>query len=464
MSGKEKRKSQLDVRELEECRDTGKGSQKHMSCSEKDKPSAEEDHDGDFLRLYFRSIPRIPLLTQEEEVELAKRIEASRAEITQVVLRYPMVIRHVMGRLEDKQLGSVRVHIDLSDHHIDHTVQELKVYVERIAEAENVMQRCKEELGLSQAEIEKLFRLVETNPGEAERQLSHRGISPDEFHRIGKMMELASEAIHRVELEACASRSQLKDDLERVLVAQAEVKTAKNLFIKANLRLVISIARRYTNRGLQLMDLIQEGNIGLMLAVDKFDYRRGLKFSTYAFYWIRQKITRAIQEQGRTVRVPVHLIETIHRMRQTERELISEIGGSPTPEEIAKKMALPEPKVKKVIEIAERSRTISLESPIGDGEALLKDFIADEDGVTAEEAVMQKNLAEQLQMTLATLSTREEKILRRRFGIGEETGRTLQKVSEEFGVTRERIRQIQVRGIAKLKKATRRKRSDFLGR
>ena len=463
MSGKEKN-NKRSVREPEECRFTGKGGQEQIPPLQEGKPSPEENYDGDFLRLYFRSIPRIPLLTQEEEVQLAKRIEAGRAEITQVVLRYPMVIRDVMGRLEDKHFGSVRIQIDLSDHHIDHTVQELKIYVERIAEAENVIQKCKEELGLAPAEIEKLFRLVETNPGEAERQLSYRGISPEEFHRIGKMMELASEAIHRVELEAWASRSQLKDDLERVLAAQAEVKAAKNLFIEANLRLVISIARRYTNRGLQLMDLIQEGNIGLMLAVDKFDYRRGLKFSTYAFYWIRQKITRAIQEQARTVRVPVHLIETIHRMRQTAQELISEIGRSPTPEEIAKKMALPEPKVKKVIEIAERSRTISLESPIGDGEALLKDFIADENGVTAEEAAIQKNLAEQLQMTLATLSTREEKVLRKRFGIGEETGRTLQKVSEEFGVTRERIRQIQVRGIAKLKKAARRKRSDFLGR
>jgi RNA polymerase primary sigma factor len=463
MSGKDKNIKQ-SVREPEECRFTDKGWQEQIPRLQEDKPSPEENLDGDFLRLYFRSLSRIPLLTQKEEVQLAKRIEAGQAEITQVVLRYPMVIRDVMGRLEDQHFDSVRVHIDLSDHHIDHTVQELKIYGERIAEAENVMQRCKEELGLSPAEIEKLFRLVETNPGEAERHLSHRGISPGEFHRIGKMMELASEAIHRVELEAWASRPQLKDDLERVLKAQADVKAAKNLFIEANLRLVISIARRYTNRGLQLMDLIQEGNIGLMLAVDKFDYRRGHKFSTYAFYWIRQKITRAIQEQARTVRVPVHLIETIHRMSRTARELILEIGRSPTPEEIAKKMLLPECKVKKVIEIAKTSRTISLESPIGDDEALLKDFIADEDGVTAEEAVMQKNLAEQLQMTLATLSTREEKILRRRFGIGEETGQTLQKVSEEFGVTRERIRQIQVRGIAKLKKTTRRKRSDFLER
>jgi RNA polymerase primary sigma factor len=464
MSGKEKRKSQLDVGEPEECRVTGKGAQERKSCSAKDKPSPEEDHDGDFLRLYFRTMPRIPLLTYEEEVQLAKRIEAGRAEVAQVVLRYPMVIWEIMERLEEKHRGSVRVQIDLSDHHIDDIVQELEIYVERIDEAENVIQRCKEAWGLSPAKTEKLFRLVEINPWEAERLLANSGISPDKIHRIGKMMELASEAIHRVELETWASRSQLKDDLERVLAAQAEVKAAKQQFIEANLRLVISIARRYTNRGLQLMDLIQEGNIGLMRAVDKFDYRRGHKFSTYAFWWIRQRITRAIQEQAHTVRIPVHMIEAIDKMRRTARELISEIGRSPTPEEIAKKMQLPEHKVKKVIEIATRSHAISLENPIGDSDFLLKDFIADEDGVTAEEAVIRKNLAEQLQMILATLSTREEKVLRRRFGIGEETGHTLQKVSEEFGVTKERIRQIQVRSLAKLKEATRSRRSDFLGK
>ncbi len=462
MFGKEKKRNR-GAREPEECRYRRKGAQEQISCSEEHTPSPAEDHDGDLLRLYFLTLPRIPLLTYEEEVQLAKLIEAGRAEVAQLVLRYPMVIRGVRRRLDEKHLGSVRVEIDLSDHHIDHTVQELKTYVERIDEAETVIQRCKVELGLSFRETENLFRLAEINPRKAERQLCLRGIPSDKFHRARKMMELALEAIHRVELETWASGSQLKDDLERILAAQTVVKAARQRFIEANLRLVISIARRYTNQGLQLMDLIQEGNIGLMRAVDKFDYSRGHKFSTYAFWWIRQRITRAIQEQGQTVRIPVHMIETIDRMRQVARELISEMGRSPTPEEIAKKMQLPEPKVKTVIEIAARRRAISLESPIGDGDSLLGDFISYENALTAEAMVIHWDLAEQLQMTLATLTPREEKVLRRRFGIGERTECTLQEVAREFGITKERIRQIQVKGMKKVKESTWSRRSDFTG-
>lgn len=463
MSSKEKRKSELDVRKPVEWRYTDKTAQERKSCSKKDRPAPEENHDGDFLELYFRTIARISLLTPEEEVQLAKRIEAGRAEVAQLVLRYPMVIWEVMERLEEENPGSVRKQDDLRDHHMDEIVQELETYVERIDEAENVIQRCKEAWGLSPAETEKLFRLVEINPWEAERLLSNSRISPDKIHRIRKMMELASEAIHRVELETWTSRSQLKDDLERLVEAQGEVEAAKRQFVEANLRLVVSIAKRYTNRGLQLLDLIQEGNIGLMRAVDKFDYSRGRKFSTYAFWWIRQRITRAIQEQGQTVRVPVHMIETINRMRRSSRELISEIGRSPTPEEIATKMELPVDKVMKIIEIAKRSHTISLETPIGDGDSQLVDFISDEDGVTAEEAVIQRNLTAQLQMVLACLTPREEKVVRRRFGIGERTACTLQELAREFGLTRERIRQIQVKGMAKVKESTWSRKSDFTG-
>jgi RNA polymerase primary sigma factor len=276
-------------------------------------------------------------------------------------------------------------------------------------------------------------------------------------------MDLASEAIHRAELDAWASRSQLKDDLKKLLEARAEVKAAKEQFIEVNLRLVVSIARKYTNRGLQLIDLIQEGNIGLMRAVEKFDYRRGHRFSTYSYWWIRQGITRAIQLQAKTIRVPVHMIEIINKLRRISLELTHEVGSKPTLEEIARKMELPVDKVKKVIEIAQRSHTTSLETPIGDGDSQLQDFIAGEDGISAEEQAIQTNLSKHIQMILASLSSREEKVLRKRFGIGARKESTLHELGMEFGLTRERIRQIQAKGMAKVKEAARSRRSEFIG-
>ena len=250
---------------------------------------------------------------------------------------------------------------------------------------------------------------------------------------------------------------ELKDTLQKVEKCLRKSKEAKSELIEANLRLVVSIAKKYTNRGLQFLDLIQEGNIGLMKAVDKFEYQRGYKFSTYATWWIRQAITRAIADQARTIRIPVHMIETINKLIRTSRYLVQEHGREPTPEEIAEKMEFPLEKVRKVLKIAKEP--ISLETPIGEEEdSHLGDFIEDKKIMSPSEAVANHNLGEQTRKVLTTLTPREEKVLRMRFGIGEKSDHTLEEVGRDFNVTRERIRQIEAKALRKLRHPSRAKK------
>ena len=435
--------AKIDVREIVPIQETEEE-------FDEDQPPVERDYEELRVKtLESLNAVRKVSLALKALAEKGKHLGSDPVKQKKFKKQFDAIRQQVVDKIE-----SVNLHGVLKDRMVQR-VRDLAVQI-RAAEREAVS--CQRRIGVGgEAGAELLRKMCRSRPDflAVKRKT---GVSEEALVEIRKVYQNAKAKIRQLETEeALVPADEIKDAVKHLDLAEEKVKRGKAELVEANLRLVVSIAKKYTNRGLQFLDLIQEGNIGLMKAVDKFEYKRGYKFSTYATWWIRQAITRAIADQARTIRIPVHMIETINKLIRTSRHLVQKLGREPLPEEIAERMDLPLDKVRKILKIAREP--ISLETPIGEEEdSHLGDFIEDKKAVSPLEAAIRYDLQRQINSALETLTPREEKVLRKRFGIGEATDHTLEEVGQDFEVTRERIRQIEAKALRKLRHPSRSKK------